>query len=271
MDIACQIKDNSVFLFDSGIGGITVLDELLSYLPHENYVYIADEKYCPYGDRGDDFISERLYDICLFIKNFNPKALIIACNTASRFKNIFYNVLDSPIFDVITPTVEYAKKMYFSKKVLLLATESTVKGSVYQNEFKKLGIYCHGLACNNFVPFIEDLKVNTSDFINYVVKIFSSIELSRFDTVIYGCTHYGFADKVLRKFIKKNVNVVSCAKPVALAFSDIFGKYLKSETERIKGSVTYLTTGNKSDFLKKLKFYDKLYGNCFSVSSDYAL
>lgn len=261
MGITSKIKDNSIFLFDSGIGGVTVLDELLSHLPYENYVYIADEKYCPYGDRGDNFIRARLYDICLYIKNFNPKAIVIACNTASRFKIIFSNVLSCPIFDAISPTVEYAEKMSFSKKVLLLATESTVNGGVYQKEFAKLGIYCYGLACKNFVPFIESLKVNTTDFINYVEKIFSSIEVNSFDTVIYGCTHYGLADSVLRKFIGKNVNVVSCAKPVALTFFDNFDKY----SELIKGSVTFLTTGNKSDFLKKLKFYDKLYGNCFSL------
>lgn len=266
MDIACKIKDNSVFLFDSGIGGVTVLDALTALFPDENYIYIADEKYCPYGERGDDFLKERLLQISYFIKKHNPKAVVIACNTASRFKNVFIKVLSCPIFDVITPTVNYVTKIIGDKKVLVLATESTVSGGLYQSEFKKRGVNVDAIACNSFVNYIENRKINCKEFEDYLVKLFTMVKLEDYGIVIYGCTHYGYIDRVIRKFLPCGIKVVECGLPTALSIkeSNVFNSFNLVGDHNFESPIVF-TTSSATSFKRKLSFYGKKYLNVYRV------
>lgn len=266
MDVARKIKEDSVFLFDSGIGGITVLDALTALLPDENYIYIADEKYCPYGDRGDDFLKERLMTISYFIKRHNPKAVVIACNTASRFKNVFENALSCPVFDVIMPTVNYVTNFISDKKVVVLATESTINGGMYQSELKKRGVNVDGIACNSFVYYIENGKINCKEFEDYVAKLFSRVKIEDYGTVVYGCTHYGYIDNVIRKFLPCGIMVVECGIPTALSIkeSNVFSSFNLVGDVNFKSPII-VTTSAPTLFKRQLSFYGKKYFNVYHV------
>lgn len=245
----------SIVVFDSGVGGLTVLNELVSILPYEDFIYLADEKRCPYGNRNDEFITERLSEICDYISQFKPRAVVIACNTASRFKSVFTEKLNVPVFDVILPTVNYVETSLKGGKVLLLATKSTVDGGVYQKALKKKNIYCKALVCNFFVPYIENLLTETKEFSIRLKKLFSSADLNVFDGVIYGCTHYGLIDEKIKNFLNNSCRTFSCGHPTALFVKkSLYGRSNVKRCEKFC-NVKYFTTESVENFSRKLNYY----------------
>lgn len=259
-------KSGSVVVFDSGLGGLTVLDVLISAFPSENYVYFADEKFCPYGNRGDGFLINRLKIISNFFATMRPKAVVIACNTASRFRFVFDEIFgESIVFDVINPTVEYVAEVVKAKKVLLLATSSTVNGGVYQSQLKKRNILTTALSCGEFVGFIENGRTGRYDFISCVKETLSQVTLSDYDTVVYGCTHFGFADEVISKFLPKTISVVQCGMPTVrfIKRTGILGDVL-NDVNNCK-TPTFLTTTYPKAFKNKLPFYGIRFERVYAV------
>lgn len=259
-----------ICLFDSGLGGITVLDEFVSALPNENFIYVADEKYCPYGMREDNYIIERIVKITAFLQNFNPKAIVIACNTASRFIDVARNACKCFVLDVISPTANYVAKISETKRVLLLATESTVLGGLYQKYLSQSGIVCDPLACSEFLPFIESAKVFGKQFKDVADKKFKSVDFESYDAVIYGCTHFGLIDSVIRDYLHGRLMTVSCGAPTL----DLLKKYLicnnlLNSIFADKCANVQIYTTSKADILKKLLlFYGKNYKNINEISID---
>ncbi len=250
-------KKPIIGVFDSGIGGITVLKSLIAALPDCDYVYVADEKYCPYGIRGDDFIIQRVEKISAFLNNFNPTLVIVACNTASRFVETAQSELRCRVIDAIFPTVSYLKNVLKSKKVLLLATESTVSGGLYQKLLGSCGIECFPIACNEFVGFVENGLVYEKSFRDVVSKKLRSVEYKSCDTLLYGCTHFGFADKVFKSLFSGIKNFVECGPPIADEATKILKVKINSEkTAFFKPSVKIHTNGDKKELFEKLKFYN---------------
>lgn len=258
MDIIDYAKRNYVAVFDSGLGGLTVLDALISAFPSENFVYFADEKFCPYGNRGDDFLINRLTTICTFLAKMKPKAVVIACNTASRFSYVFDEFFGGKVvFDVIKPTVEYVADVVKARKVLLLATLSTVNGAVYQSEFIKRNIITKAISCSEFVDFIENVNAKRLDFIACVKYELSKVELSDYDTVVYGCTHFGLADGIIRTFLPNNVGIVECGLPTSRLIKKSGVLNDCSTDKPYRGTSVFLTTACAETFKRKLSFYGK--------------
>ncbi len=243
------------------------MDEMLSRFPDRRYIYIADEKNRPYGNREDGFIISRVTKIAEFILRFNPKAVVIACNTASRFRGVFEKYFDKNIVvDVIFPTVNYATNVLYAKSVLLLATESTVRGGLYQKAFQTRKILCDRLSCGEFVNFIENVNRDEVEFYRCVKNKLSKFCDRKYDVVIYGCTHFGFADYLLRRFFPSTCKILSCGAPTALVLKELISRDFAS-TDRKEGlyDVRYFTTSDKRSFENTLVFYDKFYGDVLHV------
>lgn len=262
----------SIVVFDSGVGGLTVLNELVKIAPYEDFIYLADENCCPYGNKDDEFIAERLFKICDYIKQFEPLAVVIACNTASRFKGVFTGKLNVPVFDVIMPTVNYVETFVQRGnkvgKVLLLATKSTVDGGVYQKAFKERNIYSKALVCDFFVPYIENLRTETEEFSIRLAKLFSSVDLNVFDAIIYGCTHYGLINEKIKNFLNENCRTFSCGLPTALSVKKSLYSRLKAKRCEKFCKVKYFSTENAENFFKKLNYYlNRLPNLAFSNTS----
>lgn len=245
----------SIVVFDSGVGGLTVLNELVKVTPYEDFIYLADEKLCPYGNRTDEFIAERLAKICDYINQFNPNAVVIACNTASRFKNVFQEKLKVPVFDVISPTVTCVKTFLKGEKVLLLATKSTVNGGVYQKALKGNNIFCIAVSCEFFVPYIENLLIESKEFSIRLKELFSCVDFGGFDAVIYGCTHFGLIDDKIKKILNKNCQTFYCGLPTALLVKEsLFGRSTRDFYKKFC-KVNYFTTASAESFFKKFNYY----------------
>lgn len=263
-------NEKPICLFDSGLGGITVLDGLVSCLPNENFVYVADRKYCPYGTREDNYIIKRVAKITEFLQNFTPKAIVIACNTASRFIDLVRDISKVFVTDVITPTVGYVNKVTATKRVVIFATESTVRGRLYQNKLQSLGVTCEAVSCSEFLPYIENKEVFTDRFYSLVKSKLDSVRLNGYDVVVYGCTHFGLVDDIIKSYLPKSVKTVSCetATSEVVKNSLTYENLLNSNFTIKDNRVMLYTTSTTESFKTALSFYGKAYKNIKVVNID---
>ena len=188
-------------IFDSGVGGLTVVKSLMKQLPNEQIYYLADTINLPYGNKS----AEELEDICIRNINFlikQPlKAIIIACNTASAhsFESLKkrFNI---PIFDVITPSVEEALKETKNKKIAVLGTDSTIDSKMYEQLIKNRepDAEVFSIACPLLVSIVEESLLSHKLAALLVRQYLKPLKESDVDTVILGCTHYPLIVEIIR-------------------------------------------------------------------------
>ena len=146
-------------VFDSGLGGLTVLKTLQKNLPNESFIYLGDTANVPYGNKSNETVIKYSKKILDFFISKNTKAVVIACNTAS---SVAYGELkkkyDVPLFDVVHPSVDIANYISKTRKIGIIGTNSTINSHAYLNSFKKIKSNCSitEIACPLFVPIIEE-------------------------------------------------------------------------------------------------------------------
>lgn len=245
-----------ICLFDSGLGGLSVLNECLNYFPDEDYLYFADEKFCPYGNRKDDFIIERVKKITKFFSAFNPKAIFIACNTASRFYKMAKTPSNGPIIEILTPTVNYLKTYTKVNNVLVLATKSTKEGGLYQSKLNNVGIFCQVIDCGFIVPYAENLKIEEDNLKKRLLKVFNGINFEKFDAVLYGCTHFSFADSAIKSCLPIPIKVTS-SEYCAVNYIKENYEIINFEKEKNKNfrKIKVFTNSEAFSLRRKLNYY----------------
>lgn len=182
-------------VFDSGIGGISVLEEIYKILPNENYLYFGDSKNAPYGDKTNDEIREYTYKIIdHFLKN-DVKIIVIACNTVTSFLyKELVKKLTIPVIGVIYPTIEYVNDLHI-KKVGVIATVRTIENNTYQKLIDKS---VFALPTPEFVPMIEDGSyINKTDEIHSILQPLLD---KKIHALVLGCTHYPFLRSQIEEF-----------------------------------------------------------------------
>ena len=182
----------AIGVFDSGLGGLTVLKYLLKFFPDENFIYLGDLAHLPYGNKSKNNIINYSLKCAKFLESKNVKAIVIACNTASAcaYKAIKEQVA-APVFDVITPCI---KKISLSdnKEIIILGTEQTIQSGTYSKLIKKINnkIIVHNKACPLFVPIVEE-GLEGSSIANQIIDYYlKDIKVQKVETLILGCTHY---------------------------------------------------------------------------------
>lgn len=242
------MKDKIV-VFDSGLGGLNIYNILTSNYPGENFIYFADELYLPYGTKSIDFLKKRVKDIIEYFKE--AKAIIIACNTASSI----YNLLDvqyDNVFEIIDVTSRYAFKHSENKRIGIIATNLTIELGMYQSKLKNLNATPFPLKYSELVEFIENkLNYNNEEYISIVneslEKKFKYFENTNIDTLICGCTHFGYLIDQYKKHLNVK-NYITSEK----AMLDFLKTKIKFENNDNPTRNIY-TSGDKIDFSKKLR------------------
>lgn len=200
-------SEKSIGVFDSGVGGISVLKALLSVMPNENYIYFGDNKRAPYGDRTSDEIEKFCFEITDFLISQNCKIIVIACNTAvaSAFKSL-KNKYSIPIVGVVSNGAKAAVRITKNKNIGVLATVFTVKSEVYLDEIKKLDsqIKVYQSPCKLLCPMIESGWESFEDRLKILEEYMSKIP-ETIDTLILGCTHYPFILDDIKTFCNKTI------------------------------------------------------------------
>ncbi|MCH9634313.1 MAG: Glutamate racemase [Chlamydiae bacterium] len=244
-------KSNALAVFDSGVGGLTVLDSLTSLMPNETIYYLADTLNLPYGNKS----KEKIQDYCLgnvsFLTKYPIKALIIACHTASA---LAYDSLRArfniPLFDVITPAVEEATKKTKNGKIAVLATESTIHSNVYEKLLKQRmnNSTVISIACPLLVPLVEENLLSKKIADKLVQQYLTPIKDSDIDTVILGCTHYPLLKNLIQSELSSSVQIINSAQSCAKNVQQFLEKNKLNETKKEKGKYHFLVSGQPDSF-----------------------
>lgn len=242
-----------IAVFDSGVGGLTVLKELKKSLPNEKFIYLADLKNSPYGEKSGYIIESLARKIIEYFITKKVKMIVIACNTASSF-NIekIRKDYDIPIFTVLESGSSEITDKY--SKVLLAATTATCEANVYKSLLIKnnKNIDLIQVPCPLIVPAIESSNVSESE-IQYIVDSYiSKYREEDVDLLILGCTHYPLLIQYFKRAIGKDVIILDPSKKLSMTVYNylVNGNLLSFEDN---GDIEFLVTDNLQKFKNNVK------------------
>lgn len=210
-------------VFDSGIGGITVLRELLKTFPEENFIYLGDTARLPYGSKSADTVRRYTEQNMNFLTRHDVKALVVACNTASTqvFEKEYVGV---PVYNVIDPGSRLAAEKTQNKKVGVIATRATVKAESYTRKIheRDSSIEVFSTACPLFVPLAEE-GWHDDPITNLVAyRYLQQLKSQDVDTVVMACTHYPLLKSAISRVFGAGVVLVDSGEAIALEMTEDF-------------------------------------------------
>ena len=254
-------------VFDSGYGGLTILNAIRQRLPEYDYLYLGDNARAPYGSRSFDVVYEFTRQAVLRLFEMGCHLVVLGCNTASAkaLRTIQQNDLpqwdaDRRVLGVIRPTAEIIGDLTRSRHVGVLATEGTIRSESYNMEINKLhpDIIVSGVACPFWVPLVEYNEADSPGADYFVKKRINQIMSldPAIDTIILGCTHYPLLMPKILKYLPAGVCVLSQGEYVA----DSLVSYLERHTDMQQrcstgASVRYLTTENPDKFSESARIF----------------
>lgn len=217
-----SVNDAPIGVFDSGIGGLTVLNALWKTLPQESFVYLADTARIPYGTKSREAVIQYAQQICRqFISQHRIKALVIACNTASAhaLTTLQQEFSDIPVLGVIVPSAIAAVNTTRNHHIAVIATEGAVRSRAYEEAIAALNknIRVSSQACQLLVSLVEEgwLEGDITDraIQRYLQPLFNGSNPP--DTLVLGCTHFPLLKPRIESYLGKNISVIDSASNVA--------------------------------------------------------
>jgi glutamate racemase len=223
-----EVKRSPIGVFDSGIGGLTVVKRLASTLPNENIIYFGDTARVPYGSKSNSTVIEYSIQNTRFLLQKNIKALVVACNTASSIaipdlKKMF----DIPIIGMIEPGSKMALKKSKSNKIGVIGTRATISNLAYSKEIKNMNSASEVFEkpCPLFVPLAEEGWIKHKATYEIAEEYLKELRDTGIDTLVLGCTHYPILAEVIQEVIGSNVTLIDSG----VASSEV----IKSELEKL--------------------------------------
>jgi glutamate racemase len=245
-------RDSAIGVFDSGIGGLTVLHKIIEALPRENTVYLGDTARAPYGTKSVETVLRYSFEDSEFLVEKGVKLLVVACNTSTAIAlGPVRERLAIPVIGVIEPGVRRAIKTSKSKKVGVIGTDATIQSGAYTRALKALdaAVEVYSRACPLFVPLVEEGWTDNAVVELTVKNYLGSLKQSGIDTLILGCTHYPLLKKAIRKFMGKGVSLVDSAEEVALEVAALLKRYSLARKTG-KGAHGFFVTDAPERFIK---------------------
>lgn len=237
-------NSGSILFFDSGIGGVPYLSHLRDRLPGEDFIYIADSKNFPYGEKDkNQLISILTTTIGLLIERFNPKIIVIACNTASvtALKDL-RSITSIPIVGVV-PAIKTAAQQEDSDRIGILATKRTISGEYLQDLINKFsgGKEVVKLGASGIVTFVENDYFNSENHVvrKYIKDSVSHLLNNKVDSVVLGCTHFIHVEKEIKDAFNQKVKIIDSREGVTNQIIRVLNSNLSGKT---KGSSCFYQT-----------------------------
>jgi len=236
-------------VFDSGVGGLSVLRELEKLLPKENFVFLADQKYVPYGEKSKRELVKLCSNITEYlIKEHKIKMLVIACNTATCYSiKELRERFSLPIVGT-EPAIKPAAESSRSRVIAVISTPATSRSKTIKRlirEFAK-GVEVINIGCKNLENTVEEGNLNAPKVRSLLRSYLRPVKNSLADRLVLGCTHYPFLKAAIRKILDPKVQLVDSGKAIGRR-----AKYLLAKnriSNRSGGRTIYFTTGNSSKF-----------------------
>ncbi|MBX5474794.1 MAG: glutamate racemase [Thermoleophilia bacterium] len=240
-----------VGVFDSGVGGLTVLHECLVTMPHEDFVYLGDHARLPYGPRPLEEVRRFAREIGLFLEAQDVKLIVVACNTAtSAALPQLQGELAVPVIGVIAPEARAAVQATRNRRIGLLATQGTVDSGRYAQLVRALdaGVSFHPVACPRLVPLIESDDPYAEETEEAVREYAAPLRAAEVDTVILGCTHYPLIRPIFQRVLGRGVTLVFSAEETAREVAETLARKGIENDRAREGRYRFLTTGDPVAF-----------------------
>ena len=262
-------KMGPIGVFDSGYGGLTILEQFRQELPEYDYLYLGDNARAPYGNRSFELVYQFTRQAVKYLFDQGCPLVILACNTASAkalrtIQQVDFPSLDSTkrVLGILRPTVEMVGPLSKTKHVGLVATPGTIQSESYPIEVHKFypEITLTGEACPMWVPLVENgeyTSLGAEFFVKqHIERLFEKDPL--IDTLILGCTHYPLLKPIIEKFVPKGVQIVSQGKYVTKSLIDYLQRHPEMDSRCSKGGgCEFLTTESVSKFEESASVFTK--------------
>jgi glutamate racemase len=240
-----------VGVFDSGMGGLTVLHECLVTMPHEDFVYLGDHARLPYGPRPLPEIRRYARELARFLEGQGVKVILAACNAAtSAALPQLQAELAVPVVGVITPEAHAAVQATRNRRVGLMATQATVEAGRYGELVHTLdaGVQLSPVACPRLVPLIESDDPFGADTVVAIREYAAPLKAAGVDTVILGCTHYPLIRPIFQRVFGREVTLVFSAEETAREVAETLARKRIENAGAREGVYRFLTTGEPDLF-----------------------
>jgi len=211
-------------IFDSGVGGLTVVGEIRKILPREDMVYFGDTARVPYGTKSKETVTRFSVENVEFLMKHNVKLVVVACNTASSLSLDFLKrCFRVPVIGVIEPGAKGAVSSTRKGRIGVIGTQATISSGAYEREIRKLraDVTVFGQSCPMFVPLVEEGWLDKKVTAEIASVYLAPLKKKRVDTLVLGCTHYPLLKKVIGKAMGKDVLLIDSAREVAAGVKDL--------------------------------------------------
>lgn len=241
----------AIGVFDSGLGGLTVLKEIAKILPKEDIIYFGDTARVPYGPRSSETVTKYTFQSINFLLEKNIKAIVIACNTASarslKASQERYNI---PIIGVVKPGSRGALEKTKNGKIGVIGTEGTISSKAYEKEIMQNNAYAQvfSKACPLFVPLAEEGWANTEIARLTATEYLKDFDGTNIDTLVMGCTHYPILYDTIKASIDKHIQLVNPAVETAIELKQLLEKNDLINTNNKKASYEYYVSDLPNKF-----------------------
>lgn len=218
-----SLDNRPIGIFDSGIGGITVLRELVKSFPKENYIYLGDTARLPYGSKSPETVRKYSVQNMKYLVSRDVKAIVVACNTASTQVNE-KSFEGRPVYNVITPGAELAVRKTENKRIAVLGTRATIRSGSYVKKIKEFmpEAQVFSQACPLFVPLAEEAWYEDPVTNIIAFRYLQNLKKAEVDTVVLGCTHYPLLKASIRKVFGNYVQLIDSGEAISLQLAEDF-------------------------------------------------
>lgn len=241
-------------VIDSGVGGLTVVKEVLRQLPREQILYFGDTARCPYGPRPTEEVKEFTKQMIEYLQHFPMKALVIACNTATSV--VLQEVVQQspiPVLGVIEPGARTAIKETRNGNIGVIGTVGTINSGSYERVLKRIDprLLVQSFACPDLVPLVESGDLNSERALQVVKESLTPLR-QEVDTLILGCTHYPLISHLIRQAVGDQVSLISSADETARELSAMLShrKMLANGEDYRSPQHQFFTSGDPRLFKK---------------------
>ncbi|MCP4651791.1 MAG: glutamate racemase [Candidatus Omnitrophica bacterium] len=251
------MNQRAIGIFDSGVGGLTVLKEVEKLLPNENIIYFGDTARVPYGNKSKSTIIKFSTESALFLLKKNVKAVVVACNTSTSFAlDHLEGIFNIPIVGVINAGVEKALSVSRKKKIGVIGTKATIASNSYQRKIhskdKKMMVYQQD--CPLFVPLVEEGLLRGKIAEQVIDMYLKKFKTAGVDTVILGCTHYPLLKNEIAKYLK-GAFIVDSAKEVARYVKGVLCEEGLLNDKKRKGKTNFFVTDEPQSFVRSARLF----------------
>jgi glutamate racemase len=247
------VQQQPIAILDSGVGGLTVVKEVMRQLPREKIVYFGDTARTPYGPRSADEILLFTYQIVKYLYQYHPKMIVIACNTATAVAlDAIRSCVSIPVIGVINPGARAAVKTTRNNRIGVIGTEGTIKSNAYEKALHDItpNVEVVSQACPQLVPLVEKGFFRNAKTRRIIEESLAPLKSKAMDCLILGCTHYPFLSEVIADVMGPEVTLINSAEETARDISAILNYKAKLAKADASPIHQFFCSGDPATFKK---------------------